>query len=118
MSDSSLFAWSQTRLVSFLPICHLTGVPNQENTTRRDVLLAIGTGLVAGGSTLGNEAGNSGIPYRTLGHTGEKVSCIGMGGFHLGKSDLSEGDAIKLIHSGVDRGINFLDNSWDYNKGE
>ncbi len=41
-----------------------------------------------------------------------------MGGFHLGKSTLSESDAIKLIHSGVDRGINFLDNSWDYNKGE
>jgi predicted aldo/keto reductase-like oxidoreductase len=58
------------------------------------------------------------IPYRTLGHTGEQVSCIGMGGFHLGKPDLSEKDAIKLIHSGIDRGINFLDNSWDYNEGE
>lgn len=56
--------------------------------------------------------------YRTLGHTGEKVSCIGMGGFHLGKPTLSEDAAIKLIHAGVDRGINFLDNSWDYNKGE
>lgn len=58
------------------------------------------------------------IPYRTLGHTGEKVSCIGMGGYHLGKPGLSESDAIKLIHAGVDRGINFLDNSWDYNEGE
>ena len=58
------------------------------------------------------------IPYRTLGHTGEKVSCIGMGGFHLGKPGLSDADAIKLIHAGVDRGINFLDNSWDYNDGE
>src|SRR5437764_10544084 len=56
--------------------------------------------------------------YRTLGHTGEKVSSIGMGGFHLGKPDLSEADSIKLIHAGVDGGINFLDNSWDYNKGE
>jgi predicted aldo/keto reductase-like oxidoreductase len=41
-----------------------------------------------------------------------------MGGYHLGKSEVSEADAIKLVHSGVDRGINFLDNSWDYNKGE
>ncbi len=40
-----------------------------------------------------------------------------MGGYHLGRSDVSESDAIDLIHSGVDRGINFLDNSWDYNKG-
>jgi aryl-alcohol dehydrogenase-like predicted oxidoreductase len=41
-----------------------------------------------------------------------------MGGFHLGKKDLSEKDAIKLIHSGLDQGLNFLDNSWDYNEGE
>jgi aryl-alcohol dehydrogenase-like predicted oxidoreductase len=58
------------------------------------------------------------IPYRILGHTGEKVSCIGMGGYHLGFKSLSASDAIQLIHSGVDHGINFLDNSWDYNKGE
>jgi aryl-alcohol dehydrogenase-like predicted oxidoreductase len=58
------------------------------------------------------------MSYRTLGGTGEKVSCIGMGGYHLGKPDLPEADAIKLIHSGVDKGINFLDNSWDYNQGE
>ena len=73
-------------------------------------------GLVT--STGGSGAGADDGFYRTLGHTGEKVSCIGMGGFHLGKSELSEGDAIKLIHSGIDRGINFMDNSWDYNKGE
>ncbi len=59
----------------------------------------------------------NGIPYRTLGHTGEKLSCIGMGGFHLGKKDISESDAIKLVHSGIDQGINFMDNCWDYNKG-
>lgn len=57
------------------------------------------------------------IPYRTLGHTGERISCIGMGGFHLGKPALGEKEAIKLIHSGLDSGINFLDNSWDYNNG-
>ena len=58
------------------------------------------------------------IPYRTLGHTGVKVSCIGMGGYHLGKLGISSSDAIHLLRSGIDRGINFLDNSWDYNKGE
>ncbi len=63
-------------------------------------------------------ANNSEIPYRTLGHTGEKVSSIGMGGFHLGKPKLPEKEAIRLIHAGIDRGINFLDNSWDYNEGE
>ena len=79
-------------------------------------MLTIGSGLIA--SQVGSAAPSSEIPYRTLGRTGVKVSCIGMGGYHLGKAEVSEQNAIKLIHSGVDRGINFLDNSWDYNKGE
>jgi predicted aldo/keto reductase-like oxidoreductase len=58
------------------------------------------------------------IPYRTLGSTGEKVSCIGLGGYHLGQSHLEEADAIRIFHAAVDRGINFSDNSWDYNQGE
>ncbi len=56
------------------------------------------------------------MPYRTLGRTGEEVSLIGMGGFHIGKPDM-DAEGIKLIHSGIDRGINFMDNSWDYNNG-
>ena len=55
--------------------------------------------------------------YRVLGRTGESVSAIGLGGFHIGKSALSDEDAVKLIHQAVDRGINFLDNCWDYNEG-
>jgi len=58
------------------------------------------------------------IPYRSLESTGEKVSCIGLGGYHLGQSHLQEADAINLFHAAVDRGINFSDNSWDYNQGE
>ena len=52
--------------------------------------------------------------YRPLGRTGEQVSIIGMGGFHLGKQK-DEQESIRLIRSAIDRGINFLDNSWDYN---
>jgi aryl-alcohol dehydrogenase-like predicted oxidoreductase len=51
-----------------------------------------------------------------LGKTGQKVSLIGMGGFHLGNPPL-EAETVKLIRSGVDRGITFLDNSWDYHNG-
>ncbi len=65
---------------------------------------------------LPSEPGKGGIPYRLLGRTGEKVSSIGMGGAHLGKG-ISEADAIQLMRSGIDRGINFMDNSWDYNDG-
>ncbi len=55
--------------------------------------------------------------YRDLGSTGEHVSVIGLGGSHLGLADVKEDEAIRLIHEGLDRGINFLDNSWDYNEG-
>lgn len=55
--------------------------------------------------------------YRDLGSTGQQVSVIGLGGSHLGKANVSEDEAIRLIHEGLDRGINFLDNSWDYNEG-
>jgi len=58
-----------------------------------------------------------GIPCRRLGRTGEQVSVIGLGGFHIGMN-MSESDAIQLVRSAVDRGINFMDNSWDYNNGE
>jgi aryl-alcohol dehydrogenase-like predicted oxidoreductase len=77
----------------------------------------MGAGMISTGLSADVPEEKNGIPYRTLGHTGEKLSCIGMGGFHLGKKDLSEGDAIKLVHSGMDQGINFMDNCWDYNKG-
>jgi len=55
------------------------------------------------------------IPYRTLGRTGEKVSAIGLGGFHIGNPPEEEG--IRIIRTAIDRGINFMDNSWDYHDG-
>jgi aryl-alcohol dehydrogenase-like predicted oxidoreductase len=68
-------------------------------------------------SASGNNEGGSMI-YRTLGRTGERVSAIGMGGFHIGQPKLSDDDSIKLIRAAIDGGINFMDNSWDYNKGQ
>jgi aryl-alcohol dehydrogenase-like predicted oxidoreductase len=56
--------------------------------------------------------------YRALGRTGEKVSAIGMGGFHIGQHGLTEDESIRLIRSAIDRGITFMDNSWDYNEGQ
>ncbi len=55
--------------------------------------------------------------YRRFGRTNEMISAIGMGGFHLGKSALTDDEAVRLVHEGVDRGITFVDNCWDYNKG-
>lgn len=55
--------------------------------------------------------------YRKLGNTGETVSAIGLGGSHIGQATLTDAEAIRLIQQAVDRGITFMDNSWDYNEG-
>ena len=58
----------------------------------------------------------SGMPYRTLGSTGEEVSIVGLGGAHIGMQR-DENDSIRIIRTAIDNGINFMDNSWDYNGG-
>ena len=55
--------------------------------------------------------------YRELGTTGERVSAIGIGGFHLGKDPNGADAAVALVHRAVDAGITFMDNCWDYNDG-
>lgn len=59
----------------------------------------------------------SGMTYRTLGKTGEKVSAIGLGGAHIGRAASAE-LGTTVIRSAVDRGITFMDNCWDYADGE
>ena len=54
--------------------------------------------------------------YRELGRTGERVSAIGMGGYHIGKQQDPD-ESIRLLRSAIDRGITFMDNCWDYNGG-
>jgi aryl-alcohol dehydrogenase-like predicted oxidoreductase len=54
--------------------------------------------------------------YRQLGTTGEMVSAIGLGGFHIGMQK-DPAESIKLIQTAIDRGITFMDNCWDYNDG-
>ena len=61
---------------------------------------------------------NQSIPYRPLGTTGEKVSLVGIGGYHLGLPRVSEAEAIRIVRKALDEGVNFLDNCWDYNDGQ
>jgi aryl-alcohol dehydrogenase-like predicted oxidoreductase len=51
-----------------------------------------------------------------LGRTGERVSIIGLGGFHIIKQN-NENESIQIVRTAIDNGINFMDNSWDYNNG-
>ena len=99
---------------------------------RRDFLKTAGAAGVAatipgaalGGQTQGHTSDRKpqhrpeapGMIYRELGTTGERVSAIGMGGYHIGKQQ-DPNESIRLIRSGIDAGITFLDNCWDYNDG-
>jgi aryl-alcohol dehydrogenase-like predicted oxidoreductase len=100
------------------PSSDRTLASRDQGVSRREFLGMTAATLLAGrlsGSTKPDT--KNGIPYRTLGRTGEKVSVIGLGGYHVGKqSDPDE--SIQIIRTGIDEGINFLDNCWDYNGGE
>lgn len=56
------------------------------------------------------------MPHRLLGRTGERVSLVGLGGFHLGKMK-DEAESVRLVQRAIDNGLTFLDNSWDYHGG-
>jgi aryl-alcohol dehydrogenase-like predicted oxidoreductase len=57
------------------------------------------------------------MPYRGLGKTGERVSVVALGGAHIGYNHVSEPESLRIMHAAIDGGINFFDNSWDYNRG-
>jgi len=57
------------------------------------------------------------IPRRAFGRTGEQVSIIGLGGFHLGKVS-SMREAVRIVHEAIDAGITFMDNAWEYHDGD
>lgn len=80
---------------------------------RREFLAGLAAAQLAG--TL-EGASSDGMIYRKLGKTGERVSAIGLGGYHVGVPK-EESETIRIIRTAVDRGINFLDNSCDYHDG-
>jgi aryl-alcohol dehydrogenase-like predicted oxidoreductase len=57
------------------------------------------------------------MQYRKLGRADERVSVLGVGGSHLSSKYMSEQDAIGIVRGALDAGMNFLDNSWDYDEG-
>jgi uncharacterized protein len=85
---------------------------------RRNFLKRVGAaGVVSSVTKQLVRGAESSIPYRTLGRTGEKVSVVGVGGYHLGTQH-DDQESIRIIHTALDSGVNFLDNCWDYNDGK
>lgn len=64
------------------------------------------------------EKNSGGIPIRPLGRTGVSVSILGLGGGHIGRAAIPQQEAVRLIQSGIDQGISFMDNAWEYHDGE
>src|ERR1041385_5077152 len=86
--------------------------PFPQGVTRRDFVksLAVSSmaaGLGAPGWAAQTKSGD--MIYRTLGRTGEKVSAIGLGGFHVGIQP-EEAESIRIVRTAIDRGITFMDN--------
>jgi predicted aldo/keto reductase-like oxidoreductase len=85
-------------------------------TRREFIRAAVATGALAGTVAAWGAEREGEMPYRRLGRTGQQVSAIGLGGFHAGMPK-EEQESIRIIRSAIDRGINFMDNSWDYHNG-
>jgi aryl-alcohol dehydrogenase-like predicted oxidoreductase len=82
---------------------------------------AAGAATVADAQPAPETIDRNGMKYRVLGRTGAEVSLIGLGGFHLAKpgpDKPSTEEAIRIVRTGLDAGLNFCDNCWDYNGGE
>lgn len=94
---------------------------------RRDFIRTTAAGLAAAaGAGAATGAGNveprvlpenPAMKYRTLGRSGQRVSMVGVGGFHLGHPKDSA-EATRIVHGAIDHGVTFFDNCWDYNGGE
>jgi len=89
----------------------------EPNLPRRQLLGALAGASLASALPAGAQTRSGDIPYRTLGRTGERVSAIGLGGYHMGIPD-DEREGMELVRTAVDAGINFLDNCWDYHDGK
>ncbi|MDB6126069.1 MAG: aldo/keto reductase [Pedosphaera sp.] len=95
---------------------------NSELTRREFIKTAVVTGVAVG--AIGSSAWaaepvekKGDMIYRTLGKTGEKVSALGLGGFHVGNPK-DEKESIQIIRSAIDGGFTFMDNCWDYHDGD
>jgi predicted aldo/keto reductase-like oxidoreductase len=87
--------------------------------TRREFLQTAGAATAAislGGTAAADDKPGTGIPQRPLGKTGLNVSILCLGGWHIGDVK-DKAEAVKIMHTAIDEGVNFFDNCWDYHDG-
>jgi predicted aldo/keto reductase-like oxidoreductase len=91
----------------------------QPSHSRRDFLqtsAAAGAVLGLAGAAAADEGDAKGLPTRPLGRTGERVSILALGGWHIG-SVKDPNEAVRIMHAALDEGLTFFDNAWDYHQG-
>jgi aryl-alcohol dehydrogenase-like predicted oxidoreductase len=93
----------------------------RNSTTRREFLTHAAAGVtmaaLAQDVLTSQSAGtDTGLPTRLLGRTGQRVSILCLGGWHIG-SLKDQSEAIRIMHAAVDEGLTFFDNCWDYHDG-
>jgi len=94
---------------------------NRRNFLKTATVAATGSVATIGAQSTPSSAGarrpeSPNMIYREFGRTGERVSGIGMGGYHIGKQHDPD-ESVRLVRTAIDRGITFMDNCWDYNGG-
>lgn len=78
------------------------------------LMLPAGFGCTGGGPA--SDRFGTLLPLRKLGATGEKVTMLGVGGFHVGWT--TEEDAAEVIEAAIQGGIRFFDTAHNYAQGE
>ena len=93
----------------------------EQKSSRRDFVRQTAAGLSA--ASLAEQvlaqtssATATGVPTRVLGRTGQRVSMLCLGGWHIG-SLKDDNEAIRIMHAAIDEGMTFFDNAWDYHNG-
>jgi aryl-alcohol dehydrogenase-like predicted oxidoreductase len=66
---------------------------------------------------MGSNRSSGEIPRRALGRTGEEVSAIAVGGYHLGLAKTRR-EGIQIAREALDAGVTFMDNAWEYHDGK
>ena len=77
------------------------------------IMLPVGWGCRNAGPA--SDAWGELLPLRKLGNTGEKVTMLGVGGYHVGWT--TEEDAREVIETAIEGGIRFFDTAHSYGQG-
>lgn len=87
------------------------------NITRREFIQQTTAGIAVTSLAIPTYAQDGKVPTRPLGATGEQVSLLGIGGYHMATLE-DEAAATRFLHEAIDLGVTFMDNAWEYHDGK